>query len=365
MSIDAMNWAKKIKTGKSSAKSVLTWLADMCGPDHCAFPSIGALADATELDKKTVQSSLQHLIAIGLIEDTGDRRGRTNQIPVYRLVGIEESVADVEHTQKREHYQKRDRSKKSANTPKNGIASNVPENGNVTENGIVKGKAPENGVVTNGETIPVLEGNDPENGIRNLSGILKPKNKPPIAPQTEQPEANAFGIAGEVLDFLNSKINGRTPKRADTLREITERLDEGNSVDDLTLVAEHRVCLLLSNPEMGHMLSAKMIFDPTRFAGYLAAAKTWDAQRAKKTAMAAAVEQQRQDPPAGDVPEINFDDAFDRLLVEGLPPENPAEKQALLHVQKYGFGSKDEEAARREWRVILTRSYAKTRGIEA
>jgi hypothetical protein len=192
------------------------------------------------------------------------------------------------------------------------------------------------------------------------------KEKPPITPQTEQPEANAFGIAGEVLDFLNSKINGRTPKRADTLREITERLDEGNRVDELTLVAEHRVSLLLSNPAMGHMLSAKMIFDPARFAGYLAAAKAWDSQRTKKTAMAAAVEQQRQDPPAGDVPNINFDDAFDRLLVEGLPPENPAEKSAFQHVQKYGFSSvDDEDAARREWRVILTRSYAKTRGIEA
>ncbi|WP_369677477.1 helix-turn-helix domain-containing protein, partial [Klebsiella pneumoniae] len=96
-------------TGKSSAKAVLTWMADMCGADLCAFPSIPALAEATELDKKTVQSSLQYLISIGLIEDTGERRGKTKQIPVYRLLGVEESVAEIEHTQKREHYQKRDR----------------------------------------------------------------------------------------------------------------------------------------------------------------------------------------------------------------------------------------------------------------
>ncbi|WP_440530459.1 hypothetical protein [Serratia nevei] len=83
------------------------------------------------------------------------------------------------------------------------------------------------------------------------------------------------------------------------------------------------------------------------------------------TAMAAAVEQQRQEPPAGDVPGIDFDDAFDRLLVEGLPPENPAEKSAWQHVQKYGFSANDEDGARREWRVILTRAYAKTRGVEA
>lgn len=127
MSIDAMRWAKKVKTGKSSAKAVLTWMADMCGADLCAFPSIPALAEATELDKKTVQSSLQYLVSIGLIEDTGERRGRTKQIPVYRLLGVEESVAEIEHTQKREHYQKRDR----LNIPENGVvtAEKAPETG--------------------------------------------------------------------------------------------------------------------------------------------------------------------------------------------------------------------------------------------
>lgn len=153
MSIDAMRWAKKVKTGKSSAKAVLTWMADMCGADLCAFPSIPALAEATELDKKTVQSSLQYLISIGLIEDTGERRGKTKQIPVYRLLGVEESVAEIEHTQKREHYQKRDR-------------LNIPENGVVTAE-----KAPENGTVSctqNNQTIPFFPSNDPKNGIRNL-----------------------------------------------------------------------------------------------------------------------------------------------------------------------------------------------------
>lgn len=149
MSIDAMRWAKRVKTGKSSAKAVLTWLADMCGADLCAFPSIPALAEATELDKKTVQSSLQHLVSVGLIEDTGERRGRTRQIPVYRLIGVDESVNDAEHTQKREHYQKRDR----LNTPKNGVVS---------------ANTPENGCFKNNQRHPFFPLNDPKNGIRNL-----------------------------------------------------------------------------------------------------------------------------------------------------------------------------------------------------
>ncbi|MDL0069417.1 DnaT-like ssDNA-binding domain-containing protein [Enterobacter chengduensis] len=148
MSLDAMRWAKKAKTGRSSAKSVLTWLADMCGADLTTYPSIAALSEATELDKKTVQASLQHLIAMGFIQDTGERRGRTKQIPVYKLIGVEESIADSEHTQKREHYQKRGRSK-------------ATENGGVSEN------EPKNGAVKNGETIPFFPSNDPKNGIRN------------------------------------------------------------------------------------------------------------------------------------------------------------------------------------------------------
>lgn len=353
-----MRWAKKVKTGKSSAKSVLTWLADMCGADHCAFPSIPALAEATELDKKTVQSSLQHLIAIGLIEDTGERRGRTRQIPVYRLVGVEESIADSEHTQKREHYQKRDRL--MAPNPK----ENTPKNGNITKNGGVSDKAPENGMVKEGETIPFLDGNTPKNGIRNLPGILNPKENPPIAPQSDAGAENPSAEAGEVLDFLNEKINGRTPKRADTLREITERLADGNSTAELKLVAEHRASLLLGDPKMGHMLSAKMIFDAVRFGGYLAAAKAWDRQRNHKAAMAEAVEQQRQEPVAGDAPEIDFDEAFDRLIRDAAMPENDAEKRAQQQVRKNGFGNVDESKARQQWRPILTRAYAMS-GVQA
>ncbi|EOX0113939.1 DnaT-like ssDNA-binding domain-containing protein [Klebsiella pneumoniae] len=190
MSIDAMRWAKKVKTGKSSAKAVLTWLADMCGADLCAFPSIPALAEATELDKKTVQSSLQYLVSIGLIEDTGERRGRTKQIPVYRLCGVEESIADTEHPQKREHYQKRDRS----NAPENGVV--IAEK--PTENGIVPS-------TKNNQTIPFFPSNDPKNGIRNLpeepkditpthSGMVRPDFPDyPNQPGVYSGHAQSFG----------------------------------------------------------------------------------------------------------------------------------------------------------------------------
>ncbi|MFQ3396279.1 DnaT-like ssDNA-binding domain-containing protein [Enterobacter mori] len=178
MSLDAMRWAKKVKTGRSSAKSVLTWLADMCGADLTAYPSIDALAEATELNKKTVQASLQYLIAKGFVEDTGERRGRTRQIPVYRLLGVEEGIADAERTQKREHYQKRDTS-------------------NTSKNGAVKPNPSKYGAVKNDQTIPFFPTNDPKNGIRN----------PPEEPKDLNPIHNARGAdVGEPVEGQNRPV---------------------------------------------------------------------------------------------------------------------------------------------------------------
>ena len=167
MSIDAMRWAKKVKTGKSSSKAILTWLADMCGADLCAYPSVAALAEATEMDRKTVLAGLQHLQEIGLVVDTGERRGRTKQIPVYKLVGVEESIPDAEQTQNRN----------SLKDPKNGTVDlNRTENGTVNTNSAINGtvsgnKGTKNGIVNRSDfnqRVPFFPLNSPKNGTRNL-----------------------------------------------------------------------------------------------------------------------------------------------------------------------------------------------------
>ncbi|MCM7600178.1 DnaT-like ssDNA-binding domain-containing protein [Enterobacter hormaechei] len=167
MSIDAMRWAKKVKTGKSSSKAILTWLADMCGADLCAYPSVAALAEATEMDRKTVLAGLQHLQEMGLVVDTGERRGRTKQIPVYKLVGVEESIPDAEQTQNRN----------SLKDPKNGTVDlNRTENGTVNTNSAINGtvsgnKGTKNGIVYRSDfnqRVPFFPLNSPKNGTRNL-----------------------------------------------------------------------------------------------------------------------------------------------------------------------------------------------------
>jgi hypothetical protein len=87
MSIDATRWAWEQKI-KPSCKLVLLSLADRAGEQHECYPSITRLCDDTGLDRKTVIKSLNALCDSGLIRDTGKRKGITNQIPVYHLLGV-------------------------------------------------------------------------------------------------------------------------------------------------------------------------------------------------------------------------------------------------------------------------------------
>ncbi|MGB8663899.1 MAG: helix-turn-helix domain-containing protein, partial [Serratia inhibens] len=330
MSMNLMAQAMSIKVGNPLRKLVLIKIADNANDKGECWPSYQHVADHCECSKSAVRAHIEALIKMGLITKEnrlGVNNGKGNTSNLYYLtLDTPVSSENIAPCAAKKH-------------------SPMPSK----NTGVCQQVTPP---VPSESTPPM-----PSDGTRtshSFEPVIEPKEKPPIAPQTEQPATDTSGMAGEVLDFLNLKINGRTPKRANTLREISERLAEGNTVDELKLVAEHRASLLLTNPEMGHMLSAKMIFDPVRFSGYLAVANTWNSQRARKVAMANAVEQQRQDPPAGDIPKIDFDETFERLILNAGTPENAAEKRAQQQARKNGFGDVDESKARQLWRPMLT-----------
>lgn len=340
MSMNLMAQAMSIKVGNPLRKLVLIKIADNANDKGECWPSYQHVADHCECSKSAVRAHIEALIKMGLLTKEnrlGVNNGKGNTSNLYYLTldnpMPSESIAPCAV-------------KKHSTMPSKstGVCQQVTQ-----------------GVPS--ESTPPM----PADGTRtshSFEPVIEPKENPPIAPQSDAGAENPSAEAGEVLGFLNEKINGRTPKRADTLREITERLADGNSVSELKLVAEHRASLLLGDPKMGHLLSAKMIFDAVRFGGYLAAAKAWDRQRSHKAAMAEAVEQQRQEPVAGDAPEIDFDEAFDRLIRDAAMPENDAERRAQQQVRKNGFGNVDESKARQQWRPILTRAYAMS-GVQA
>lgn len=96
MSLDATVWAWKkkftqAKGGSSPAlkKLVLLSMADRADEQHCCYPSSTRLADDCQINKKTLFKILDELCSEGLIFDTGERKGRTKQVIVYRLIGVQ------------------------------------------------------------------------------------------------------------------------------------------------------------------------------------------------------------------------------------------------------------------------------------
>ncbi|EFN4260470.1 DnaT-like ssDNA-binding domain-containing protein [Escherichia coli] len=147
MSRHATDWAWETDPGSSSLKLILLSMADRADEYNLCYPSIERLVKDTCLNKKTVQAGLISLMKMGLISDTGERKGATKRVRVFSL-----NIT------------------KNGNIKGNREGSNEPENGNVTENGNI----PKNGMLNdpkNGMLNDPKNGmlNDPKNGIQNQS----------------------------------------------------------------------------------------------------------------------------------------------------------------------------------------------------
>ena len=105
MSFEALAWATKQNIGSASDKLILLAYADRHNEETgCAYPSIAALCEFSSLNRKTVISSVARLEAAGILSDTGERRGETKQIKVYRVnIG---TVPKSERSRKRNSTEK-------------------------------------------------------------------------------------------------------------------------------------------------------------------------------------------------------------------------------------------------------------------
>lgn len=70
-------------------------LADRAGEDHTCWPRIAKLEQGIELYLTTIVRILVELQEDGLIEDTLERKGLTNRVKVYRLIGVNERKDDT------------------------------------------------------------------------------------------------------------------------------------------------------------------------------------------------------------------------------------------------------------------------------
>ncbi len=195
MSRAANDWAWSLDIKPASLKLLLLAMADRADEDHCCFPSIPRLEKDTGLNRKTILSGIKKLVECGVLKDTGEKRGRTMRVIVYKLVGVETGIKKLDA-----------RTVKTAPVEMEPISEQY-QNWNDSENGTLN--SPKNGTL-----------NRPENGTQNqsLEPVIEPiKDLVPSELETDKPaEPVLFRIP------LNRK---------DTYHEVTQ-----SDVNDLILI---------------------------------------------------------------------------------------------------------------------------------
>jgi hypothetical protein len=88
VSFDAVQWALAQDVGKSATKFVLVAMASHVNSESrewLCWPSYAAIARVTLQDTKTVEAAVYRLKLEQFIVDTGQRKGETGKVIVYRL----------------------------------------------------------------------------------------------------------------------------------------------------------------------------------------------------------------------------------------------------------------------------------------
>lgn len=100
MSSEALAWAFKVNVKPSAVKFTLIALCECANyKTGSIHPSIAHIEEITGQNRKTIIANIAKLEDLGLIEDTGERAGKTKQVKVYRAcIG---TVPKTEQSQKR------------------------------------------------------------------------------------------------------------------------------------------------------------------------------------------------------------------------------------------------------------------------
>lgn len=106
MSLKALTWAFDTEIESSSCKFVLVALADYASDEGECYPSIETMVRKTSLNRKTIISCLDKLVLDGYLADSGDRKGKTQQVKVYKI--LKESQNRNSSVFTRKESQKRD-----------------------------------------------------------------------------------------------------------------------------------------------------------------------------------------------------------------------------------------------------------------
>ncbi|ENV1281882.1 helix-turn-helix domain-containing protein [Vibrio cholerae] len=208
MSRAANDWAWSLDIKPASLKLLLLAMADRADEDHCCFPSIPRLEKDTGLNRKTILSGIKKLVECGVLKDTGEKRGRTMRVIVYKLVGVETGIKKLDA-----------RTVKTAPVEMEPISEQY-QNWNDSENGTLN--SPENGTL-----------NSPENGTQNqsLEPVIEPiKDLVPSELETDKP---AEPVLFEIPLKGKSSIHGVTQSELFEYRELYPAVDVAQQIRNM------------------------------------------------------------------------------------------------------------------------------------
>ncbi|MVB50350.1 helix-turn-helix domain-containing protein [Vibrio cholerae] len=208
MSRAANDWAWSLDIKPASLKLLLLAMADRADEDHCCFPSIPRLEKDTGLNRKTILSGIKKLVECGVLKDTGEKRGRTMRVIVYKLVGVETGIKKLDA-----------RTVKTAPVEMEPISEQY-QNWNDSENGTLN--SPKNGTL-----------NRPENGTQNqsLEPVIEPiKDLVPSELETDKP---AEPVLFEIPLKGKSSIHGVTQSELFEYRELYPAVDVAQQIRNM------------------------------------------------------------------------------------------------------------------------------------
>ena len=226
MSMMLMVKAMQTKVGNPLRKLVLIKLADNANDAGECWPSYQHVADQCEISRTTVKNHVRELEKAGLLRREYRRNGDLNQSNVFHL------TLDG-----------------GAGAALGGAGAALGGAGAALGGGA--GAAP------------------------RISHSLEPINEPPIEPKDYLSKPSVIDdMVKQVIDLLNSLTCSRYKASTKShASNISGRLNDGHSVDDLMDVVRFKVQEWLHDPKMAQYLRPETLFQAGKFNGYLTAAK--------------------------------------------------------------------------------------------
>ena len=251
MSMLLMVKAMNLKVGNPLRKLVLIKLADNANDNGECWPSYQHVADQCEISRSSVKFHVRALEMSGLIKREmrpGEKGNSSNMFylsldnPGQELPGVGQELPGV-----------------GQELP--GVGQELPGGGAGAARGWGAGAAPR----TSHSFEPVIE------------PVMEPKDLLPSKLDCE---------VKQVIGLLNSLTGSRYQASAKTnTANISARLKDGHSLDDLLAVVRFKCAEWLHDPKMSQYLRPGTLFQPGKFDGYLTATRAAQSPLAEMSAI--------------------------------------------------------------------------------